>query len=151
MEAIFQCTQDGSIAKAFAQLSVKPKGVYIWTSPTPHQWLFQRCSIILHHGGSGTVAAALLAQRPQIICPVMFDQSFWAEHLSWKGLAYQCPHVGRLGARKLTHAMRVMLGADVRKYVADVGTALSKEDGVKDALSKIEKLLMMKPNTEVTL
>lgn len=143
MEAIFQCTQDGSIAQAFAQLSVRPKRAHLWTSPTPHQWLFPRCSVILHHGGSGTVATALLAQRPQIICPVMFDQSFWAEHLSWKGLAYQCPHVRELSARQLTHAINVVLGAAVRKCVADLGAALSAEDGVKAVLSEIEKLLVM--------
>ena len=141
MEAIFQCMQDGTISKVFAELSVKPQRVHIWTSPTPHQWLFHKCSIILHHGGSGTVATALMAQKPQIICPVMFDQNFWAEHLSWKGLGYHCPHVGQLSTKELTHAIKIVLGAAMRKCVADVGTAVSKEDGVKAAVSEIEKLM----------
>jgi len=76
MEAIFQCTQGGLISQTYSTLKHHPKRVYLWTKPIPHLWLFEKCSAILHNGGSRTVASALLTRKPQIICPVMFDQMF---------------------------------------------------------------------------
>ncbi len=32
---------------------------------------------MLHAGGAGTVAAALLAGLPQVVCPLHFDQPAW--------------------------------------------------------------------------
>mmetsp|Transcript_16913 Transcript_16913/g.43345 ORF Transcript_16913/g.43345 Transcript_16913/m.43345 type:complete len:770 (+) Transcript_16913:448-2757(+) len=53
----------------------------------PHGKLLGGCALVLHHGGSGTTAAALAACCPQIICPLQFDQFFWAERMAWLGLA----------------------------------------------------------------
>eukprot|EP00798_Chlamydomonas_sp_ICE-L_P006183 gene6183-2799_t len=55
--------------------------------PVPHQLLFPYCSVVLHPGGSGTTAAALLAGLPQLFTPLHYDQPFWAERLSYLGLA----------------------------------------------------------------
>eukprot|EP00301_Raphidiophrys_heterophryoidea_P007212 c12821_g1_i4.p1 GENE.c12821_g1_i4~~c12821_g1_i4.p1 ORF type:complete len:109 (+),score=13.40 c12821_g1_i4:1286-1612(+) len=41
----------------------------------------------MHHGGSGTVGAAVRAGKPQIICPFHFDQSYWADQMHWLGVA----------------------------------------------------------------
>ena len=47
-----------------------------------HSLLFPRCAAVVHHGGTGTVAAALWSARPQIIVPFIFDQPAWAETIS---------------------------------------------------------------------
>ncbi|WP_240501126.1 glycosyltransferase, partial [Streptomyces neyagawaensis] len=39
----------------------------------PHDWLFPRTAAVVHHGGPSTVAAALAAGRPQVLCPHMGD------------------------------------------------------------------------------
>ena len=39
-----------------------------------HQWLFPRCSCVVHHGGLGTTQAALRAGVPSVITPVFGDQ-----------------------------------------------------------------------------
>ena len=52
-----------------------------------HDQLVQGCTAILHHGGSGTVAAAIAAGVPHIVAPLQFDQYFWAERLEHLGLA----------------------------------------------------------------
>lgn len=36
--------------------------------------LFPRTSAVIHHGGAGTIAQALRAGVPQIVCPMAFDQ-----------------------------------------------------------------------------
>ncbi|CAM9245428.1 unnamed protein product, partial [Phaeothamnion confervicola] len=51
----------------------------------PHGWLFPQCIAAVHHGGSGTTAAALRAGIPQVICPMAFDQFFWAERVEYLG------------------------------------------------------------------
>ncbi|MEU4539861.1 nucleotide disphospho-sugar-binding domain-containing protein [Streptosporangium sp. NPDC023825] len=42
---------------------------------------------IVHHGGSGTTGAALAAGRPQVICPFVADQPFWAARAHAAGVA----------------------------------------------------------------
>jgi len=49
-------------------------------------WLFPRCSLVVHHGGAGTVTQAALAQVPQVVCPIEFDQQFWADRVEALGM-----------------------------------------------------------------
>lgn len=51
----------------------------------PHEWLFPRCSMAIHHGGAGTTAASLRAGIPTIIFPAQGDQSFWAHRAAELG------------------------------------------------------------------
>ncbi len=54
---------------------------------TAHDLLLSRCAAVLHHGGSGTAAAALAAGVPQVVVPLQFDQPFWAARLEQLGVA----------------------------------------------------------------
>ncbi len=47
----------------------------------PHRLIFKEAKGILHHGGIGTTAEALLSGRPQQIIPFNVDQPFWANRL----------------------------------------------------------------------
>eukprot|EP01018_Ginkgo_biloba_P024285 Gb_26819 [translate_table: standard] len=40
---------------------------YAGSSSIPYSWLFPKCSVAIHHGGSGTTAAALRAGIPQTL------------------------------------------------------------------------------------
>ena len=141
MEALVQCSPTGAVASGHASLPRPLPRVHVWRGTLPHPWLFPRCSVVLHHGGAGTAASALLARRPQIISPVMFDQHSWAERLQWAGLAHQCPHARQLGVRDLTHALRVTAGAAMMGRVAGVAAALVREDGLARAVGRMEQLL----------
>ncbi|KAJ6696414.1 STEROL 3-BETA-GLUCOSYLTRANSFERASE [Salix koriyanagi] len=57
------------------------------TSMIPYKWLFPRCAAAIHHGGSGSTAAALHAGIPQVLCPFILDQFYWAEKMYWIGVA----------------------------------------------------------------
>jgi UDP:flavonoid glycosyltransferase YjiC (YdhE family) len=35
----------------------------------PHEWLFERVSVVVHHGGAGTTACGLRNGKPTIIVP----------------------------------------------------------------------------------
>ncbi|PSN10116.1 hypothetical protein C7271_26530, partial [filamentous cyanobacterium CCP5] len=45
----------------------------------PHDWILPRCSAVVHHGGSGTVAAGLRAGIPAVVVPFFGDQPAWGK------------------------------------------------------------------------
>lgn len=53
----------------------------------PHDAVFPQSKGILHHGGVGTMAAALRSGIPQVIMPFNVDQPFWAKSLFGLGYA----------------------------------------------------------------
>eukprot|EP00731_Ephydatia_muelleri_P016790 Em0009g1214a len=138
---LFQCTPGGRVETAYRQLLWTPTCVRLWAGPLPHSWLFSRCCAVLHHGGSGTVATALLAKKPQVICPVMFDQQYWAEQLSWEGLAVQCPGPDKLTETDLTTALNVLFKSKMAETAYTVSSRLEHEDGVTLAVTRMEGLL----------
>jgi sterol 3beta-glucosyltransferase len=54
---------------------------------TPHDWLFPRTSLVIHHGGSGTTHSAARAGVPSVVLPFAADQFFCAEQLRQLGIA----------------------------------------------------------------
>lgn len=129
------------MVQAYSRLHPKPEHVHLVEGVLNHLWLFPRCAAVLHHGGSGTVATALQSSRPQIICPVMFDQSMWAEHLSWMGVASQCPSPEKLSVAELSHALEFIVEESVCARIEDLRKALMKENGIKFAVDKMEKVM----------
>lgn len=50
------------------------------------QYAFSKASVVVHHGGIGTVAQAIRAGCPQLICPVKYDQPDNADRIYRLGL-----------------------------------------------------------------
>ncbi|GAA3143438.1 sterol 3beta-glucosyltransferase [Kribbella aluminosa] len=71
----------------------------------PHGWLFDRVTAVVHHGGSGTTAAALSAGRPQVVCPFVLDQPFFARRIHELGAAPAPLPQRYLDAQKLADAI----------------------------------------------
>lgn len=67
----------------------------------PHELLFARAKAVIHHGGIGTVAAALRAGVPQLLFPQAVDQPFWARRLKKLGLVSKMPKLTELTSRSL--------------------------------------------------
>lgn len=61
----------------------EPAWVLALERPVVHDVLLPHCAALLHHGGAGTVAAALRCGVPQLVCPLHFDQQQWAERVVW--------------------------------------------------------------------
>jgi sterol 3beta-glucosyltransferase len=53
--------------------------VFVLNTRCPHDWLFERCSAVIHHGGASTTAMGLRCGRPTMVCPFFGDQFFWAQ------------------------------------------------------------------------
>jgi UDP:flavonoid glycosyltransferase YjiC (YdhE family) len=53
----------------------------------PHDWLFPRMAMAMHHGGAGTTVAAARAGIPSVFVPFFGDQPFWARRMNELGVA----------------------------------------------------------------
>jgi UDP:flavonoid glycosyltransferase YjiC (YdhE family) len=120
--------------------SVLPDNFFI-ARDVPHEWLFPRVSLAIHHGGAGTTHTAARAGVPQVILPFGADQFFWAGRVAAKGAA---PKTSRKAARSAA-ALATMIAFgqldSTRQKAKDLGEAMAREDGVQFAAREIEALV----------
>jgi hypothetical protein len=98
---------------------------------SPFSALMPLASVVVHHGGSGTVSEALHAGVPQVILPLMFDQFAWLEWCVRLGVAVpMCVLVS--GGDGLTRSIGDC-GAGAAEPSGDMGTHTLTLDNVLDA------------------
>jgi UDP:flavonoid glycosyltransferase YjiC (YdhE family) len=112
-----------------------PPGVFV-LDDTPHDWLFQRTALVVHHGGAGTSHAAARAGVPSVVVPFAGDQFFWARRLTLRGIASTCPAAG-LDGERLVRAAAVASQPALRDEARRVGQAMREEDGVRMAVDRL--------------
>ena len=108
---------------------------------TPHDWLFPRTSVVIHHGGSGTTHSATRAGVPSIVLPFAGDQPFWAERLRVLGVAPETTSGREVTAYCLERAINVALMAPMRGRAAALGEKMRAEDGPMSAVATLRALL----------
>lgn len=100
----------------------------------PHDWLFPRVAVAVHHGGAGTTAAAVRAGIPSVVVPFFGDQPFWAWRLRRLGVAPSPLSRATLSAEALAEAL-VAAGDDgMRMRAAALGERVRAEGGVDNAI-----------------
>jgi sterol 3beta-glucosyltransferase len=105
----------------------------------PHDWLFPRMAAIVHHGGSGTTGAALAAGKPQVVCPFVADQPFWAARAHAAGVAPDPQPQRRLTAHGLAIAIRrAVTDPAMARTAAETGERIRTENGVHRAVEILE-------------
>ncbi|WP_175819043.1 glycosyltransferase [Burkholderia sp. BCC0419] len=106
---------------------------------TPHDWLFPRVAMAIHHGGSGTTHSAARAGIPSVVVPFAGDQFFWANRLQRLGVA-DAPVAGwRVEAAALARAIAFAERGDTKARATELGAHIAQEDGLKRAVSAIER------------
>ncbi|TVU33008.1 hypothetical protein EJB05_24780 [Eragrostis curvula] len=133
--------------------------LFCFSGSIPYSWLFPRCAAAIHHAGSGSTAAALLAGIPQVVCPFMHDQFYWAERLHWLGVApepLQRQHlIPEMDSSSSIHnAADVLLGAissalssEMKAQAARLADRLSLEDGIGEALRVMKEKVLTRSKT----
>ncbi|XP_022992990.1 sterol 3-beta-glucosyltransferase UGT80B1 isoform X1 [Cucurbita maxima] len=101
----------------------------------PHDWLFRRCSAVVHHGGAGTTSTGLKAGCPTTIVPFFGDQFFWGETTHQKGLGPIPIPISQLNVGNLSNAINFMLQPEVKRRAAEIAELIESEDGVVAAVN----------------
>ena len=108
---------------------------------TPHDWLFRRTSLVIHHGGSGTAHLAARAGRPSVALPFTGDQPFfWAERLRLLGVAPESVSGSDVDADALKLVINAAGTREMRNRPAALGEKMPAEDGLASAVAIIESL-----------
>lgn len=102
-----------------------------------HQWLFPHCETAIIHGGVGTTAAVLNAKIPAIIVSIIADQPWWGRIIERKKLGIHIPFK-KLTVQKLLSAIEKTQSPEIIQNAFDVGGRISREDGLKNAMDKLE-------------
>lgn len=107
----------------------------------PHDWLFPRVSVVVHHGGAGTTAAGLRAGKPSIIIPFFADQPYWGQQIQLLGVGSKPIPLKKLTADKLAKAIKeVISNTDIKRKAQEIGEKIRQEDGVGNAVAIIETI-----------
>jgi sterol 3beta-glucosyltransferase len=119
----------------------QPGGDILVLDQTPYSWLFPQVAAVGHHGGVGTVAAALHARRPQVIRPFLADQPFWARRVHRLGLGPP-PLTGQLTSQQLADAITAAThNPDHTNLANTIGEAVHAENGVAAAVQRLTELV----------
>ncbi|WP_336233459.1 glycosyltransferase [Thalassospira sp. CH_XMU1458] len=106
----------------------------------PHDWLFTKVDIVIHHGGAGTCAAAMRAGRPSIIIPFFGDQPFWAKRLHRLGVAPRPIKPAKLDAAMLARRIKTVLETtSYRNNAERIASKIADEDGIANAIAEITR------------
>jgi len=105
----------------------------------PHDWLFPRMAAVVHHGGSGTTAAALRAGVPSVVVPWFGDQFFWGWRVQELGAGPKPISRNKLTTAKLVGAIQQAVSDEsIMCEAAQLGRQIRAEDGVGTAVKLIE-------------
>lgn len=95
----------------------------------PHDWLFQRVSAVVHHGGAGTSAAGIKAGRPTVIVPFFGDQPFWGAMIAKAGAGPAPIPYKNLTAEALSKAIEEALKPETKARAEQLGAMIREERG----------------------
>ncbi|KAI4364623.1 hypothetical protein MLD38_020688 [Melastoma candidum] len=141
VEALQMTGQRGIINKGWGGLGNMedpPKSIYLLDN-CPHDWLFPRCSAVVHHGGAGTTAAGLKAACPTTVVPFFGDQPFWGERVHARGVGPAPIPVDDFCLDRLVEAIDFMMKHEVKDRAKELAKDMENEDGVSGAVQAFYK------------
>jgi sterol 3beta-glucosyltransferase len=141
-QALEKAGARGIVSEGWAHLGggQPPPNVYL-IGDTPHDWLFQHCRAVCHHGGAGTTSAGLRAGLPTVVVPFFGDQYFWGHVVAEAGAGPKPIPIRRLNRDALTAAFDACRRPQVRERAAELGARLRATDGVALAVQSVERHL----------
>jgi len=104
----------------------------------PHDLVFPRVDLIMHHGGAGTTHAAVASGCVSVIMPFIADQPWWAKRLHKLGLGPKPLSRKTTNPRKIA---KVLLAcSDYHVAVTEAARLMADEDGVAEAIELFDSV-----------
>ncbi|KAI9149892.1 Sterol 3-beta-glucosyltransferase UGT80B1 [Paramyrothecium foliicola] len=129
------------ISRGWSKLDGPETPDVMFLGDCPHEWLFQRVSAVIHHGGAGTTACGLLNGKPTTIVPFFGDQPFWGRMVAAAGAGPEPIPQKSLSVEKLVEAIQLCLTPQTAQAAAAIATKMQSENGVKQAVASFHKHL----------
>jgi UDP:flavonoid glycosyltransferase YjiC (YdhE family) len=122
--------------------SMSSEGVYVLEGDVPHAWLFPRCAAIVHHGGYGTLHAALAARRPMVIYPFQTDQFLWAKRMGELGVGPgYTARLRAVSAARLQDDLALVLTRECQERARALSLALTLDQGLAIQVAAVESAI----------
>ena len=135
LDAVAACEERAIISPGWSRMRIAADQPNILIlDESPHEWLFQHVSMVVHHGGAGTTAIGLREARPTIIVPFFGDQPFWGNMVAAAGAGPEPIPQRQVTAAKLAEAIRFCQKDEVRTAAVELSLQIRQEDGVKAAV-----------------
>lgn len=138
LQGIKRAGQRAILATGWGGLEAENDDDLLVIESAPHDWLFPRVSIAIHHGGAGTTAAAARAGIPSIVVPFFGDQPFWAWCLKQAGAAPHALNRKKFRVSELEDAIYAALQPQMRQQASELGKVMADEDGVTRAIEQLK-------------
>lgn len=139
IDAITKCGKRGIIS-GMGKIDNLPDNL-ISVGSIPHTWLFERVSVVCHHGGSGTTAAGFRAGVPSVIIPFSNDQFAWAHRAFDLGVGCKPIYKKDLTADKLADGIAYALNKDIVDNSKTLSEKIFLEQGALDSAKIILNVL----------
>src|SRR5262245_48958117 len=141
-EGLAQSEARGLVSRGWAKLGNVPVPPNVMlVDDVPHDWLFQRCALVCHHGGAGTTAAGLRAGRPTIVVPFFGDQHFWGRIVADAGAGPSAIPIRELTASRLAEAIAFCRRPQVRERAEELGEKVRGQAGAEVAVEAFYRWL----------
>ncbi|EGO51459.1 hypothetical protein NEUTE1DRAFT_70206 [Neurospora tetrasperma FGSC 2508] len=105
---------------------------YFMLGNCPHDWLFNRVSAVVHHGGAGTSAAGIKAGKPTVVVPFFGDQPFWGAMIAKSGAGPKPIPNKELTAENLAAAIQEALKPETLARAKELGNKIKEEKGADE-------------------
>lgn len=141
VRALQRAGRRGIVHAGWAQLPYRDlPSTIMAVEPLPFDWLFPQLAAIVHHGGSGTTAVGFRAGVPTAVVPFGFDQYYWGERLHTLGVGAAPVPFRTLSEAQLAEAITAACQPTMQQRAAEFGARARAEDGVRTALTWIERV-----------
>jgi UDP:flavonoid glycosyltransferase YjiC (YdhE family) len=111
----------------------------------PYRWLFPRMAAVVHHGGAGTTAEALLAGVPNAAVAFGGDQPYYGRRIHELGAGPAPIKVGKLTVDRLSELITTLTTPDqASQWLAGATAARShllQERGLNVAVERLSTLM----------
>jgi len=142
LEGIRQSGQRAIVATGWGALDREAESAQdnvLFIDGAPHDWLFPRVAMAVHHGGAGTVAAAARAGLAQVIIPFVADQFFWSWRLKTIGVSPVMLNRKTLTPTSLATAIQQALTSNTATVAARLAPLIEAENGIDTAIAQLHR------------
>ena len=141
-EAVKKSGQRALVSKGWGGFGAAevPDGVFMLGN-VPHDWLFQRVSCVVHHGGAGTTAAGIALGKPTVVVPFFGDQPFWGAMVARAGAGPQPIPNKELTSDNLAAGILKCLEPSTLERAQELGAKISAEKGTSSGAESFHNSL----------